>query len=72
MFKDNIASSVRSLVNAEPVALDRRGFLRLSVGTGAGLVIGATYQSNRRQRLKPQRRPTPCSIPSSPLRPPIR
>ena len=41
MFKDNIASSVRSLVNAEPVALDRRGFLRLSVGTGAGLVIGA-------------------------------
>ncbi|MGA7116212.1 MAG: hypothetical protein WBY12_03360, partial [Hyphomicrobium sp.] len=41
MFKDNIASSVRSLTNAEPVALDRRGFLRLSVGTGAGLVIGA-------------------------------
>jgi isoquinoline 1-oxidoreductase beta subunit len=41
MFKDNIASSVRSLTNAVPVALDRRGFLRLSVGTGAGLVIGA-------------------------------
>ncbi len=41
MFKDNVASAVRSLANAEPVALDRRGFLRLSVGTGAGLVIGA-------------------------------
>lgn len=41
MFKDNIASAVRSLAKAEPIALDRRGFLRLSVGTGAGLVIGA-------------------------------
>lgn len=41
MFKDNVASAVRLLAGSEPVAVDRRGFLRLSVGTGAGLVIGA-------------------------------
>ena len=42
MFKDNVATAARALSpDAGPVALDRRGFLRLSAGTGAGLVIGA-------------------------------
>jgi isoquinoline 1-oxidoreductase beta subunit len=42
MFKNNIATAVRALTgSAQPAELDRRGFLRLSAGTGAGLVIGA-------------------------------
>ena len=42
MFKDNVATAARALSpDAAPVAVDRRGFLRLSAGTGAGLVIGA-------------------------------
>jgi isoquinoline 1-oxidoreductase beta subunit len=47
MFKDNIAGAVRALsandntTQHRTIAVDRRNFLRLSAGTGAGLVIGA-------------------------------
>jgi isoquinoline 1-oxidoreductase beta subunit len=42
MFKQNIATAAHSLAGIEKTGeLDRRGFLRLTVGTGAGLVIGA-------------------------------
>ncbi len=42
MFKINIATAARSLTRSDQTGeLDRRGFLRLPVGTGAGLVIGA-------------------------------
>ncbi len=42
MFKQNIATAAHSLAGiAKTGELDRRGFLRLTVGTGAGLVIGA-------------------------------
>ncbi|OYW56199.1 MAG: twin-arginine translocation pathway signal protein [Hyphomicrobium sp. 32-62-53] len=41
MFKDNVAAAARALAPEAPVSLDRRGFLRLTAGTGAGLVIGA-------------------------------
>ncbi len=48
MFKDNVAAAARALAPAAaPVALDRRGFLRLSAGTGAGLVIGAYLPATR-------------------------
>lgn len=44
MFKSDISTSLRALsrsASPAPVAFDRRNFLRLSAGTGAGLVIGA-------------------------------
>ncbi len=41
MFKDNVATAARALAPEAPMSLDRRGFLRLTAGTGAGLVIGA-------------------------------
>ncbi len=47
MFKQNIATAVRSVAGSEQTSeLDRRGFLRLTVGTGAGLVIGAYLQGS--------------------------
>ena len=42
MFNRSIAGAVRDLTApADAATLDRRGFLRLAVGTGSGLVIGA-------------------------------
>ncbi len=44
MFKSDVSESVRSLTRnaaGEMAGFNRRGFLRLAAGTGAGLVIGA-------------------------------